>query len=105
MGDLSKNFSRWEHACSCGCGFDTVDVDLNRALQELHDDLSHSWGLAIRIQITGGNRCFERNYSGTIGGISPETEPLSLLYNLPSYYGDGGSSGGRAYVATDGTFT
>lgn len=27
MGDLSKHFSRYEMACKCGCGFDTVDYE------------------------------------------------------------------------------
>ena len=33
MGDISKDFNRSEHACNCGCGFDTVDVELNHILQ------------------------------------------------------------------------
>jgi uncharacterized protein YcbK (DUF882 family) len=33
MGDLSRNFSRKEFACKCGCGWDTVDSLLLEALQ------------------------------------------------------------------------
>lgn len=28
MGDISENFSRSEFECKCGCGYNTVDVDL-----------------------------------------------------------------------------
>lgn len=55
MGDLSKDFSRSEYICKCGCGFDTVDVELNRVMQELRDYYNR------RITITGGNRCFTHN--------------------------------------------
>ena len=37
MGDLSKNFSRYEFACPCGCGFDTVDTELLNAVQDVRD--------------------------------------------------------------------
>lgn len=34
---LSKNFSRSEFACRCGCGFDTVDAELIEVLQSVRD--------------------------------------------------------------------
>jgi uncharacterized protein YcbK (DUF882 family) len=55
MGDLSKDFSRNEYACKCGCGFDTVDTELNRVMQDLRDYYNR------RIIITGGNRCAAYN--------------------------------------------
>ena len=51
MGDLSKNFSRSEYICRCGCGFDAVDVELIKVMQELRDHYQSP------ITITGGNRC------------------------------------------------
>jgi uncharacterized protein YcbK (DUF882 family) len=33
MGDVSKHFNRAEFACSCGCGFDAVDIDLLSAAE------------------------------------------------------------------------
>ena len=33
MGNVSKNFSRSEFACKCGCGFSTVDVKLLEVLE------------------------------------------------------------------------
>jgi len=35
MGDISENFSRKEFACKCGCGFDTVDVQLIDVLENI----------------------------------------------------------------------
>jgi uncharacterized protein YcbK (DUF882 family) len=55
MGDISKNFSRSEYACKCGCGFDSVDVELNKVMQDLRDNYD------LAITITGGNRCFTYN--------------------------------------------
>lgn len=55
MGDLSKNFSRYEHACKCGCGFDTVDVELNQVLQDVRDHFN------CTVTITGPNRCKAHN--------------------------------------------
>lgn len=52
MGDISKNFSRSEHTCNCGCGFDTVDVELNHILQvDLRDYYNKE------VIVSGGNRC------------------------------------------------
>jgi uncharacterized protein YcbK (DUF882 family) len=60
MGDLTKDFSRWEFECPCGCGFDTVDHALVTLLQELRNDLG------ARITINSGCRCDSHNDS--VGG-------------------------------------
>lgn len=60
MGDLSKNFSRSEFACQCGCGFDTVDIRLVPVLEYARS----VWGKPIRI--TSGCRCADHNES--VGG-------------------------------------
>ncbi len=59
MGDLTNNFSRFEFACKCGCGFDTVDYMLLVVLE----DLRCMYG---RITVTSGCRC--RGYNRRIGG-------------------------------------
>jgi len=62
MGDLSVNFSRSEFKCKCGdCNFDTVDAELIKVLQDLHDDLSKNWGAKIKITINSGCRCETHN--------------------------------------------
>ena len=60
MGDLSKNFSRYEFACSCGCGGDTVDAELLTILESVrqHYDLP--------VKITSAFRCAAHNYD--VGG-------------------------------------
>lgn len=55
MGDLSKNFSRYEFTCHCGCGFDRVDLRLVRALQVLRDRIARP------IHVLSGCRCQEHN--------------------------------------------
>ena len=61
MGDLTRNLSRHEFKCRCGCDFDTVDIKLAPAIQdsanffEIRDDID------VRITITGPNRCEKCN--------------------------------------------
>lgn len=60
MGDLSKNLSKREFACKCGCGFDATDMRLVRLLQQCVDALGDT------IIITSGCRCV--GYNRKIGG-------------------------------------
>lgn len=55
MGDISPNFSRSEFACQCGCGFDTVDVDLIASLEFIRDYYGKP------VYINSGCRCPEHN--------------------------------------------
>ena len=67
MGDISKNFDRSEFACKCGCGQDTVDVELVDVLQRLRDHVNKPIG------ISSANRCPSHNIS--VGG-SPKSQHL-----------------------------
>lgn len=60
MGNLSKNFSRSEFECSCGCEFDTVDTVLLRVLQGVADHYSVVYR-KVRVTITSGCRCLAHN--------------------------------------------
>lgn len=62
MGDLSKNFSRHEFACRCGCGFDTVDTKTLEVLQDLRDYFN------VSVTPTSGCRCDA--YNRKVGGAS-----------------------------------
>jgi hypothetical protein len=62
MGDLTKNFSRWEFACRCGCGFNTVDFELLINLQVLRDEINSP------INIISGCRCPKHNLN--VGGAT-----------------------------------
>lgn len=57
---ISAHFSRAEFECRCGCGFDTVDVDLLRALEAMRDHFEKP------IRITSGCRC--RVHNKAVGG-------------------------------------
>lgn len=60
VGDLTKNFSRSEYACKCGCGFDTVDYQLVMFHQRIRDHFESP------VTITSGCRCGEHN--ARVGG-------------------------------------
>jgi uncharacterized protein YcbK (DUF882 family) len=55
MGDLSTNFSVYEFACRCGCGFEEVSGELIDALEELRSYFDQP------VTITSGCRCVDHN--------------------------------------------
>ena len=55
MGDISKNFSRSEMACQCGCGFDTADIELIKLLENIREHFGKP------IHVNSGCRCPEHN--------------------------------------------
>ena len=61
MGDLSKNFSRSEFACKCGCGQAIINEELVDVLQRLRDYVE------LPIRITSANRCEKHN--ANVGGV------------------------------------
>ncbi len=61
MGDLTKNLSRKEFACECGCGFDTVDYELVMMIQDAADYFAAKYNSKIVVAVTGGNRCVKHN--------------------------------------------
>lgn len=99
MGDISKNFSRYEFACKCGCGFDTVDIELIQVLEDIRADYGHP------ITISSGCRC--KKHNARVGGndnsqhlygraadFSVEGIPASMVYTKllamnPGKYGLG----------------
>jgi len=60
MGDISARFNRSEFECQCGCGFDTVDIELIHALELVRVQFD------APVTITSGCRCETHNSS--IGG-------------------------------------
>lgn len=55
MGKLSEHFNRSEFACNCGCGFDTVDAELLRVLEDLRNHFKEP------VHINSGCRCRKHN--------------------------------------------
>ena len=64
---LTKNFSRSEFQCPCGCGQQFVDPELAGKLQLIRDKLGK------KIKITSGYRCITHNASKAVGG-SPNSK-------------------------------
>lgn len=60
MGDISAHFNRSEFECQCGCGFDTVDVELIETLESVRQYFMSP------VTITSGCRCPSHNKK--IGG-------------------------------------
>ena len=101
---FGDNFSRSEFACKCGCGFDTVDVELINALRDLRVAIGGK-----PITITSGCRCESHNkavggapnsqhlYARAADIYSSETTPSDILEKLeelfPNKYGIGIYSG------------
>ena len=60
MSKVSKHFSREEFACKCGCGFDTVDIELVGMLEAIREQFGQP------ITVTSGCRCMAHNEA--VGG-------------------------------------
>ena len=60
MADLTKNLSRWEFECQCGCGYDSVDFELVNAVQGAREHFD------APVTINSGCRCVSHNKA--IGG-------------------------------------
>lgn len=60
MKKISKHFTRHEFSCRCGCGFDTVDINLIRMLEKARDYFNKP------IVINSACRCPEHN--AAVGG-------------------------------------
>lgn len=67
MMQLSKNFDSSEFACGCGCGYDSVSIELVNGLQKLRDLIDKP------VNVTSGCRCKKHNEA--IGG-SPNSYHL-----------------------------
>lgn len=69
MGDLTKNISRHELACNCGCGSDSMDWETVEIVQDAADHFAGILGVEkVTVRITSAHRCFEYNRKPVIGG-------------------------------------
>jgi uncharacterized protein YcbK (DUF882 family) len=60
MGDISRNFSRAEFACNCGCGADTIDAGTLQVLEDLRAHFMQP------VTVNCGHRCKAHNKA--VGG-------------------------------------
>jgi uncharacterized protein YcbK (DUF882 family) len=56
----SKYFNRSEFACSCGCGFDAVDIELLEVLEDIREHFD------TPVVINSACRC--ETHNATVGG-------------------------------------
>jgi uncharacterized protein YcbK (DUF882 family) len=112
MGDLSKNISRYEVACKCGCGYDTIDVEAVEAVQAVCDGFARQRGLdRVVLNITSAARCplynrkpvrlggpgsndrsqhvKGRAIDFAISGVKPADVYAALVASFPDRYGIG----------------
>jgi uncharacterized protein YcbK (DUF882 family) len=62
MTQLTKNISRHELACSCGCGFDSMDFETINVVQESCDHFTKKLGVdKVVLHINSAARCYEYN--------------------------------------------
>jgi len=66
MGDFTKNLSRHEFACKCGCGLNTVDFELVNVIQSTVDHFERLEREPLIVRIDSGCRCERHN--NIIGG-------------------------------------
>tara|TARA_R110000772_G_scaffold129472_2_gene237589 strand:- start:1266 stop:1616 length:351 start_codon:yes stop_codon:yes gene_type:complete len=74
MGDLSKNFSRSEFECRCGCGFDDVSLELVELLQEIRDEIKEP------ISINSACRC--KDWNEQVGGAKRSQHLLGTAADI-----------------------
>ena len=66
---VSKNFSRYEFECQCGCGFAAADVTLLEALEDARAHFKKTYtNRKVIISVTSGNRCHKHNRK--VGGAA-----------------------------------
>lgn len=68
MGDITKNLSRSEIVCPCGCGFDRLNPAVARGFQYIRDRLGQA------VHVNSGCRCAK--YNATLKGSSPTSQHI-----------------------------
>lgn len=105
MGDLSRNLSRYEISCKCGCGYDSIDAETLRVFQECIDHIQRNSETRLVVDVHSGCRCFAWNdHEGgadnsyhlkaraidfSIRGIDPTLVSLYLSRKYRGKYGVG----------------
>lgn len=96
MGDLTLNIARWEIACKCGCGYDTIDFKVVQYWQDACNYFkAQRFAERVRLTLTSGCRCFKHNeaeggsknsahlYAKAIDGII-EVRVMGQWYTIPT---------------------
>ncbi len=104
MGDITKNFSKHEFECNCGCGLNKIWILLVEALQNLRDAVNDKYAGAqhadftfknrenypdeIKFHINSGCRCYSHNLKPVSQGGAGSTQPQSwhVPHRLDDYH-------------------
>lgn len=93
MGDITKNFSRKEFACKCGCGKDDISTKLVEICQVIRDRVD------VPITISSGCRCEKHNKK--VGGVPNSYHTQGLAADL---HADNTIGGAGLYIAIKDLF-
>ena len=74
MGNLTKDFSRTEFECKCGCGFDKIDPRVVDMCQTIRD------AAGVPIRINSACRCAKHN--NAIGGVDGSYHTKGMAADL-----------------------
>jgi uncharacterized protein YcbK (DUF882 family) len=100
---ISEHFQRSEFECRCGCGFDTVDVDLIKYLEKIRVHFNDS------VSVSSGCRCqeYNRGISGAIKSqhILGRAADIVVTGVGPAHVADYAESVGVPGVGRYGSFT
>ncbi len=118
MTKLTKNISREEFACQCGCGVEVASYELVTVLQAMCDHFSKKQGVhKVVLNINSGNRCVAHNEAegGSKGsrhtyphfdaadvrikGVEADTVATYLEIKYPTKFGVGRYNG-RTHIDT-----
>ena len=72
--NISENFNRLEFSCGCGCGFDTVDVELIQILEKLRAFFDSP------VTINSSARC--RAHNRAVGGTKSSQHLLGRAADI-----------------------
>lgn len=75
MGDISKHFNRTEFECHCGCGLNTVDVELLQICEQVR-----LWNGDKPLHVDSGCRCPSHNHA--VGGTKHSQHKLGRAADL-----------------------
>lgn len=83
MGDLTRNFSRKEFECKCGCGAGNINPDHVKRLQQFRDYLENKTGEEYKIIVHSAVRCPQHNKSIGSKATSQHTWQANASNNRP----------------------
>lgn len=87
MGNLSKNFSRWEFECKCGCGRNAIDYQLINIMQCACNHFAKVLKVKkVYAQVNSGNRCPAHNKSELALLGLPDNDSKHKCYIAADWY-------------------